>query len=175
MNKKSITVLLLSSLCVSGYANADLTVTEKTKLLTLHNQWRKLVGVPALQWSNVVATSAQNWANTLKTTRNCSLAHNSASPYGENLFWASALIYSNGTSIAQNITPADVVGKWASEKQYYSITNDCAIDHSCGHYTQIVWKNTKTIGCGKAICADKSQVWACQYNPPGNMSGQKPY
>jgi pathogenesis-related protein 1 len=175
MQKKLMALLLLGCFGISGFANAGLTTTQKTQLLSVHNQWRKLVGIPLLQWSATVATSAQNWANTLKATRNCGLAHNANSPYGENLFWASALTYSNGTSTLQTITPANVVNSWGSEKQYYSLLNGCAVGHSCGHYTQVVWRNTKTIGCGRAICADKSQVWVCQYNLPGNIIGQKPY
>ena len=44
-----------------------------------------------------------------------------------------------------------------------------------GHYTQVVWKNSKEVGCAMAVCSDKSQVWVCNYSPPGNISGQKPH
>jgi pathogenesis-related protein 1 len=45
----------------------------------------------------------------------------------------------------------------------------------CGHYTQVVWKNSMEVGGGMAICDNKSQVWVCNYNPPGNVEGEKPY
>ncbi|MCI5139186.1 MAG: hypothetical protein D3922_12405, partial [Candidatus Electrothrix sp. AR1] len=58
-------------------------------------------------------------------------------------------------------------------KYYDYATNSC---HSvCGHYTQVVWRSTKEVGCGMASCNDKAQLWVCQYNPRGNMLGQKPY
>jgi pathogenesis-related protein 1 len=44
----------------------------------------------------------------------------------------------------------------------------------CGHYTQIVWRNTKAVGCavgGKGA----REVWVCDYDPPGNYVGQRPY
>ena len=48
----------------------------------------------------------------------------------------------------------------------------------CGHYTQIVWKNTERIGCGKATSRQNglfTVYWVCQYDPSGNYVGQKPY
>ena len=35
------------------------------------------------------------------------------------------------------------------------------------HYTQVVWKDTKEVGCGH-----KDTVWVCQYGPGGNMGGE---
>jgi hypothetical protein len=44
----------------------------------------------------------------------------------------------------------------------------------CGHYTQIVWRNTKSVGC--AVARGKGvEVWVCNYDPPGNYAGQRPY
>ncbi len=48
----------------------------------------------------------------------------------------------------------------------------------CGHYTQIVWKNTERIGCGKATARRDGifkVYWVCQYDPSGNYVGQRPY
>ena len=40
---------------------------------------------------------------------------------------------------------------------------------------KIVWSNTTEVGCGMALCSDNSQFWVCNYTPPGNYRGQKPY
>jgi hypothetical protein len=53
----------------------------------------------------------------------------------------------------------------------------------CGHYTQIVWKTTTRLGCGVALCDQNSpfmgfpkwEFWVCNYAPPGNYNGQRPY
>jgi pathogenesis-related protein 1 len=45
----------------------------------------------------------------------------------------------------------------------------------CGHYTQVVWKDSKEVGCAAYQCDDKSQVWVCQYKPAGNYVDQKPF
>jgi pathogenesis-related protein 1 len=39
----------------------------------------------------------------------------------------------------------------------------------------VVWRDTKEVGCAMAICANKSQLWVCNYYPAGNMVGKKPY
>ena len=41
-------------------------------------------------------------------------------------------------------------------------------------YTQMVWRDTTALGCGEAIC-DKTLIVACNYDPPGNYIGRRPY
>ena len=38
-----------------------------------------------------------------------------------------------------------------------------------GHYTQIVWKDTKEVGCAKISCDGNKTLWRCNYNPHGNV------
>ncbi len=44
----------------------------------------------------------------------------------------------------------------------------------CGHYTQIVWRGTTTLGCAVARSSFR-EVWVCEYSPAGNIVGQRPY
>ncbi len=121
--------------------------------------------IPPLAWSGVVADYAQSWAN------NCQFMH-SGGMYGENIF--------AGTGTYK---PADVVMDWVSEDANYDYaTNSCAGGEVCGHYTQVVWRDSTKLGCGVAMCTDNSpfgggswQFWVCDYDPPGNFDGQKPY
>ncbi len=119
--------------------------------------------IPPLVWSGEVAAVAQAYAE------KCVFEH-SQSPYGENLY------ASSGSS-----TPADVVTSWVSEAADYDYaSNNCS--GICGHYTQVVWADTTKLGCGMANCTTGSpfgsgswQIWVCNYDPPGNFIGQKPY
>jgi pathogenesis-related protein 1 len=130
-------------------------------LSAAHNQVRAGVGVAPLAWSPSLSRYAQDWANQL-AANNCQLAHRPNRPYGENLFWTS-----NGA------TAQYVVDFWAAEAANYDIeTNGC--DGVCGHYTQIVWATTTQVGCGMATCGSQ-QIWVCNYDPTGNLYGQKPY
>jgi len=93
--------------------------------------------------------------------------------YGENLY----------ASYGQVSTPQDVVTSWVSEDAYYNYANNsCQPGQECGHYTQVVWAKTTKVGCGHTICNTNSPFgqnpwdnWVCNYAPPGNYVGQKPY
>ena len=45
-----------------------------------------------------------------------------------------------------------------------------------GHFTQLVWKQTRSVGCGRVDCNGKNGVegWflVCEYWPPGNVGGE---
>jgi pathogenesis-related protein 1 len=149
--------------------------TQQHEFVAAHNRWRKEVGAPPLKWSPALASMAQGWADHLKEANGCKMVH-SHSDFGENLHWAGPMTWSSGKVEAQVETPADVVDSWASEKQDYNHrSNSCARGRMCGHYTQLVWRNTTQVGCGRAVCKDLSQVWVCNYQPAGNYLGQKPY
>jgi len=152
-----------SSAPSSSTSYTRFSLGEINQLIDLHNEVRADVGVGTVAWSNTVASTAQSWANQLGQ-RGCDMQH-SQSHYGENLFM----------SWGGNYGAADAVRSWESEKQYY---HGQTIDHSnyriFGHYTQIVWRNTQYIGCGKATCGQKIVI-VCNYNPAGNYIGQRPY
>jgi pathogenesis-related protein 1 len=130
------------------------------EMLDAHNGIRARVGVPPLQWSDELAAYAQKWADSLIAAD--TLTHSSDAPYGENIL-ASGL----------GSTPSWVVGEWAYESNAYSYaTNTC--DGDCGHYTQLVWRNTRKVGCGIAR-NNRREIWVCSYDPAGNTSGKWPY
>ena len=68
---------------------------------------------------------------------------------------------------------AEVVGYWAAEARDYSYrANTCR--GMCGHYTQLVWNDTREVGCAVASEPGR-EVWVCNYDPPGNWVGERPY
>jgi pathogenesis-related protein 1 len=167
--------LLIGSV-ISTACAANLTSGEQAEMVAAHNEWRREVNVSPLIWSAPLADTAQAYADKLKAARGCNPVHGGAKRLGENLYWASALKYSGGTTKAQTITPTQVANAWGSEKANYNYsTNTCARGKACGHYTQMVWESTDKVGCGKAVCRDDSQVWVCNYKPSGNIVGRKPY
>jgi Cysteine-rich secretory protein family/FG-GAP-like repeat len=125
-------------------------------------------------WSVGAATVARNWA------AGCNFAHNAnRGPFGEN-------IYAEGSqSSPVALSGADVVSSWSTEAQNYDYnSNSCAAGEVCGHYTQLVWRNTTAVGCAVQQCTTNSPFgasfpdWAfavCDYSPPGNFSGEQPY
>jgi pathogenesis-related protein 1 len=173
--KISLAILIFSALHLA-YAAEVLTTSDKAEIVAAHNNWRSQVNIPGVKWSPKLEGTSQSYAETLKSTQACNLSHSQASDYGENLFWASPTSYSDGRSEVQTVTPTQVVDDWGSEQaDYDASSNTCAWGKACGHYTQMVWKNTTEVGCGKAVCPDNSQIWVCHYQPAGNYIGEHPY
>ncbi|MCA9606032.1 MAG: hypothetical protein KC619_10580 [Myxococcales bacterium] len=138
-----------------------------------HNAVRARVGatpaLPPLTWSPDLAAHAQRWADRL-AANGCGLQH-SGDAYGENLAGYGGI----------EASPDRVVEGWASEQRCYTFgpfqrgdrcEGNCG---ACGHYTQVVWRGTRRVGCGVATCDGGREVWVCKYDPPGNMIGERPY
>ncbi|MGB0563408.1 MAG: CAP domain-containing protein [Spirulinaceae cyanobacterium] len=145
---------------------------DQAEFLDTHNAVRAEVGLPPLVWSPEIAAIAQDWADHL-AENGFRMQHRSMSDrqqynIGENIFW----------SAGQQSTPTQVVNSWASEKKDYNYRNN-SCRGVCGHYTQIVWRDTTAVGCGMASGTHprygRQEIWVCNYNPPGNYRGQKPY
>lgn len=129
--------------------------------LDAHNTARAGLGLPPLEWSDGLASVAQQWADTLLARG--AFQHRPDSSYGENLFEISGA----------RATPADVVGVWVSESRDYDPrTNACR--GTCGHYTQVVWRSTRRVGCAAARGRGR-EIWVCNYDPPGNWQGERPF
>lgn len=161
-------LFLASLLFLSAVPKTDqipLSQEEIDIVLERHNAWRTDVGVTEeLVWSNEMAKLAEDWARKLKR-KNCGFEHRPNNNYGENLFMGTTGYYD----------AADVVNAWASEKADYNYNrNKCKPGKMCGHYTQIVWETTKRVGCAKIECGG-NDIWVCNYDPPGNWVGEKPY
>ena len=151
--------------------------------------------LPDLTWNEDLSEFAQQWADTLANSTNCgTIFHREQRMYGENI--ATKGIRGGGATIMY--PPEDAVESWAEEvicwdygtilgngqptSSSESCDPDCIADqHSsgCGHYTQLVWRNTREVGCGYATCVDRNGysdgIWVCNYSPPGNFIGQTPY
>ncbi len=138
-------------------------------LLREHNRVRADVGVGKLAWSDKLGRYAQAWANHLAATT-CRMKHRPnkgkwQQHYGENLFIGTAGFYS----------VREAVLAWESEKaDYHYGTFTGNSRKPIGHYTQVVWKDSSKVGCGQALCKGNLIV-ACNYDPPGNYIGEKPY
>ncbi len=160
------------------YKDANISNAQRFKgVLEAHNWIRQKRGLTPLKWSAKLAEYSQQWADHLGSGSHCQIRHRSGMPpYGENLYRASALRWSDGRTEQLPITIQNVVKAWTDEERWFDYQrNRCQPGKKCGHYTQVVWKDTTEVGCAVKICADKSQTWVCSYNPPGNFQGVRPY
>jgi hypothetical protein len=180
---------LLAAACMTGSETdadagagsgtpAPVPTADAQAWLDLHNAVRRDAQpppsppLPALTWSANAAAVAQAWAD------GCKYQHNPGrGDRGENI---AASAPQGHWSIA------DVVRAWASEAQDYDYaSNTCALGMQCGHYTQLVWRTTLRVGCAHRVCDAAHSpfvgqllswdFWVCDYEPPGNWVGQRPY
>ena len=177
----TLSILLIASNVTLAENRLDSTLDPTTRrdLIDAHNRWRAAVGVNPLRWADDLATGAQQWADRLATDNACEMKHSRAEERqntGENLYWASAVRWTNGRVETQRIGGARVVDVWAEERHDFDLaTNTCRAGRVCGHYTQVVWHDSLEAGCAMQRCQDQSQVWVCRYRPNGNWIGERPY
>ncbi len=173
---KSILIVSIFFICLGRTTWVTAGEPGKMQGMTAaHNTIRSELGIVPLAWSDTLAEYARARAVGLAKT-GCRMRHEPSGRYGENLYWASAVRWSNGKRETQNISARHVADSWAQEeKDYNAQTKKCRKGAVCGHYTQMIWRDSKEIGCGMATCTDKGQIWVCNYNPPGNYIGQTPY
>ena len=148
--------------------NSNISCQEVENTIKLVNKIRAEVGTAPLKWDCKLAEDSQRWAEYLASKE--TLAHSQTNgKYGENLyfFWSS-----NGDIASLE----DAIKSWYAEKKYfiYGSPNWCKAGKVCGHYTQLVWKDTKAIGCGKAYKNNATYV-VCRFYPAGNWLGKQPY
>jgi hypothetical protein len=104
------------------------------------------------EWNSTIADFAADY---LRGNDDCDFKH-SGGPYGENI----ALGCTEVTGC---------VDLWGNERKDY---NKPEFSEETGHFTQLVWKNSTNVGCGRRLCGDKGWFLVCEYWPRGNVVGQ---
>lgn len=131
-------------------------------MLAAQNALRKSLRERPLSWSNQLAMAAQAWADQLLKSGKFEHSHTG---YGENLFEV--------TGPHAHVAPEEAVREWAAEASNYDYpSNRCR--SVCGHYTQIVWNSSLEVGCAVAR-SNSREIFVCEYSPPGNVVGRRPY
>ena len=157
-------------LCAATAATAAVsTRADQAEILQVHNDERAAVGMAPLEWSTSLEASAQQWADHLAQIHGLEHSGSGGSGHGENLWMGTKGFFSD----------SDKVGSWIAEKEYFvpgqpfpdvSSTGNW---QDVGHYTQVIWYNTTTVGCGLASDDDNDYL-VCQYDPAGNVDGDYP-
>ena len=143
--------------------------------LAEHNRIRADVGVGPMTWDPQLAAIAAAWiAQCRDQDAPIGLIdHNPNRSQGYPTYVGENVYGSSGTA-----TGVAATRSWEGEKANYdAATNTCAAGRVCGHYTQIVWRNSTKLGCAIGDCPGltyRSSV-VCNYGPGGNISGQRPY
>ncbi|KAG9066657.1 hypothetical protein KI688_012565 [Linnemannia hyalina] len=129
-----------------------LSAAEQKSILDTHNKYRARHGAKPLKWNTKAAAFGDNWIQA------CQFKH-SGGKYGENL----AAGYKNFKT---------GIDAWYNEVSKYNYKNP-GFSMATGHFTQVVWKGSKTVGCAKKFCPGSNwTIYICNYDPPGNYQGE---
>ncbi|KAG0068225.1 hypothetical protein BGZ92_004933, partial [Podila epicladia] len=113
-------------------------------ILKTHNDLRALHNSPALTWDDRLASFGEDWVQA------CKFKH-SHGPYGENLAAGHHDFHS-------------AIIDWYNEAKDYDFNNP-GFSGKTGHFTQVVWKATTSIGCAMKLCPTWP-IYICNYSPP---------
>ncbi|KAK0531611.1 hypothetical protein OC835_003600 [Tilletia horrida] len=105
--------------------------------LDAHNAARAKHGARPLKWSTKLATYANSHAS------KCQFQH-SGGPYGENLAAGTSLTYQGA------------VDMWMAEAPNYRPGD--GFSSSSGHFTQVVWRATRELGCARILSCTSSEL-----------------
>jgi pathogenesis-related protein 1 len=178
---QKLVLLCLTLVAIASAAGMHFTLAEQNAILAAHNKERALHKVPAvahalshLIWNNDLANTAFKYASRCVYAHNSNRATRGFKNVGENIF------ASTGTYATSMATQA--VQSWVSEKSKYHYQRVTAANFApTGHYTQVIWANTKSVGCAYAKCASMVNYQpghtfiVCDYGEAGNYIGQYPY
>ncbi|WVF65703.1 hypothetical protein IAT40_000434 [Kwoniella sp. CBS 6097] len=156
------------------YTDAPEATGGLTQGSNWEGQWRwvEAHNKVRLQYGASTVTFRADLADLAKTNAEyCNKKHTKAA---ENLQWGSGFG-----------SPEGAVEGWASEASLYRWDTPGYQD-AWGHFTQVVWKETRYIGCYIADCSmypgqvvdskyNSSFQAACEYDPPGNFVGEEPF
>lgn len=140
-------------------------------VLGMHNEERESLGLSPLAWDSALAADAARYARQMAQTNifRHSARASRAVPSGENLWMGSRGLYDYEV----------MVGSFLDEKRYFRSSGtlpDLSTTgrwEDVGHYTQIIWRSTRKVGC--ALAAGQSYDYlVCRYFPAGNVFGQNP-
>lgn len=130
------------------------------------NKYRKNHKVAALKYNIELDSIAQKWADRLASTN--SLSHSSSTYKGERL---GENCFKNWSSKNASISGNEVADSWYSEIKDYNFNTNSG--SNTGHFTQLIWKESKEIGIGLSVSRDgKSCVVVANFYPAGNFKGR---
>lgn len=140
-------------------------------VLGMHNEERESLGLSPLAWDSALAADAARYAQQMARTNifRHSPRTGRALPSGENLWMGSRGLYDYEV----------MVGSFLDEKRYFRRggklpdVSSTGRWEDVGHYTQIIWRGTRKVGC--ALAEGQSYDYlVCRYYPAGNMFGMGP-
>jgi pathogenesis-related protein 1 len=121
---------------------------------------------PPLVWSSTLSLAALAYAQHLASTHDLKHDPSLPSKQGENIFWSSSTTSPSSTLIA-------ACNAWIEEVADYhgEVISPQLMNRNVGHYTQVVWPETRKVGMAKVKGLRGTYIVA-RYEPRGNVRGE---
>lgn len=132
------------------------------EFLDAHNEYRSKHRVPPLELNKKMCKYAEEWAKAI--AKKGIVEHRDQNEYGENIFYA----WSSDPNFT--LSGRDPVDKWYSEINNHSFGREPE-NLGSGHFSQVVWEDSKDIGVGIARTKEGQIYVVANYFPPGNVMG----
>lgn len=130
--------------------------------LETHNKYRKMHHAPPLKLNKEICSISENYAKTLANKLKC-LQHS------ENVYKGDELGENLYCCYGMEATGQEVSKHWYDEIKKYNFNGDW--QSGCGHFTQMIWKDTKEVGFGKYKDKKGKIYIVANYYPAGNFLG----
>lgn len=126
------------------------------------NKVRRDFNKPPLSWCDDCRQNAQALAEQIANSGGSNVCHGFLKD-------AHAEMGQNIAMGGKAFTFQKALAVWMQEESMYKRGNE--YQPGCGHFTQVVWKDTTHFGVGVAKCGNKTFIVA-NYHPPGNFGGR---
>lgn len=140
-------------------------------ILSAHNGERRAMGIAALAWDEGLAMEAARYADEM--ARSGQFRHSARTarvrPSGENLWMGPRRLYDYRVMMAAFL---DERALFRTDKPMPDISRTGRWQ-DVGHYSQIIWRGTRAVGCALAEGRDNDYL-VCRYFPAGNVFGRRP-
>ena len=186
MKKPSYFLVLIAAMMALPWQNSETKSLSANDafakaILAKHNDYRSIAGIPVMSWNKGLAELSDRWAENLQKTNSCKMKHSSSSArknvagfsyVGENLYW----YWSSNSRPVTTATAEKAVSSWYSEIKYFQYSERGVVckqrgSGAIGHFTQVMWDKSTSLGCGYAQCGGgTSVVVVCNYGPGGNFN-----
>lgn len=142
-------------------------------MLVKHNIYRRQHGVNPLTWSVDLERTAKRYSQKLSQKCSRELEHSAKEERG-NFVGENLAMYAT-TAPQFSYNGVDATDAWYKEIKDYDYRTQKSTGGMIGHFTQIVWSDSRELGCALSQCKAgewTEAYWVCHYSPAGNVRGQ---
>jgi hypothetical protein len=142
----------------------------RTEALKAHNYLRALHGITTpMTLADDLNTHAQKWADSLKATGGDLQHSTDRTNMGENIWGCFPDSTGRGCELYKLFGFGPVTA-WYAEIKDWNFATSTSKDSSAvvGHFTQVVWKGSTSVGLGAAIASNGRAYVVANYSPAGN-------